>query len=113
MNSNQTSTDRSHPERGLYALRRDGDFWEVTIAGRKASFKHELGALYAAYLLLHPRQAVHGVALALKAREKFAQADGSHACLMEPLTRPQGTLCPSEGQRARVRRPPANLRIAP
>jgi hypothetical protein len=65
------TTDHSQPNKHPYALRRDGGCWQLTFEGRQSTFTHELGALYAAYLLLHPRQAVHGVALALKAREKF------------------------------------------
>jgi hypothetical protein len=39
-------------------------FWELTFEGRQASSKHELGALYAAYLLLNPRkEPLHAVAL--------------------------------------------------
>ncbi len=74
MKANQANTNRSHPEEAQYALRREADTWEVIFKGRKANFKHELGALYAAYLLgERPRQAIHGVALALKAREKLGQ----------------------------------------
>ena len=44
--------------------------WHLTFEGRTAYFKHELGALYVAYLLLNPpREPLHAVALALKARE--------------------------------------------
>jgi hypothetical protein len=106
MNTNQATTDCSHPERqrgakpggtasprrplpledvgcdetslpgfGRYALRREGDCWQLTFQGQCSVFKHELGALYIAYLLGHPpREPIHGVALALKAREKFGLA---------------------------------------
>jgi hypothetical protein len=41
----------------------------VTLEGRQATFKHELGALYVACLLLDsPREPLHAVALALKAK---------------------------------------------
>jgi hypothetical protein len=74
MNANHTDTNRIHPDGGQYALRRDGGRWQLTFAGRQSAFKHELGALYVAYLLSErPRQPIHGVALALKAREKFGQ----------------------------------------
>jgi hypothetical protein len=74
MKTNQASTSRSHPEGTRYALRREADTWEVIFEGRKANFKHELGALYVAYLLSErPHQPIHGVALALKAREKLGQ----------------------------------------
>jgi hypothetical protein len=72
MKTNQAITNRSHPDGGLNALRREADAWEVTFGGRQATFKHELGALYAAYLLEEPpRKRLHGVALALKARERL------------------------------------------
>ena len=74
MNANHTHTNRIHPDGGQYALRRDGGRWQLTFAGRQSAFKHELGALYVAYLLSErPRQPIHGVALALKAREKLGQ----------------------------------------
>jgi hypothetical protein len=70
MKTNEQSTTRSHPSTGQYALVRGPVCWHLTLAGRQASFKHELGALYVAYLLLHPsREPLHAVALALKARE--------------------------------------------
>jgi hypothetical protein len=43
------------------------------------------GALYVAYLLLHPRQAVHGVALALKAREKLGQPPSPAEALQQRM----------------------------
>jgi hypothetical protein len=53
-----------------YALGRGLGYWEVTFEGRPAIFKHEQGALYVACLLLvPPSEAIHAVALALKARE--------------------------------------------
>jgi len=74
MKTNQASTSRSHPERDQYALHRGPDGWDLTFEGREATFKHELGANYVAYLLLHPPQEpIHGVALALHAREKLGQ----------------------------------------
>ena len=77
MSTNQTITDRSHLDGCQYALHRKASCWEVTFEGRQATFKHELGALYVAYLLLEPpREPIHGVALALKAREKLGQPAG-------------------------------------
>jgi hypothetical protein len=74
MKTNQASTDRSHPDGCQYALRREANSWEVIFEGRQANFKHELGALYVAYLLLHPpREPIHGVALALHARQWLGQ----------------------------------------
>jgi len=61
----------------VYALRRELGFWEVTYDGRRALFKHELGALYVACRLLDPpREPIHAVALALKARDASGQAAG-------------------------------------
>ncbi len=52
-------------------------FWELTFEGQQAIFKHELGALYVACLLLDPpSEPIHAVALALKAREMGGQAPG-------------------------------------
>ena len=63
-----TATDRLQ-ENQQYALGRGRGFWEVTIRGRHATFRHEQGALYAAWLLLHPpRKPLHALALALEAR---------------------------------------------
>jgi hypothetical protein len=74
MKTNQASTDRRHPDGCQYALRREANSWEVTFEGRPASFKHELGGLYVAFLLLHPPQEpIHGVALALHARQWLGQ----------------------------------------
>jgi hypothetical protein len=84
MKTNQANTNRSHPEGGQYALRREADTWEVIFKGRKASFKHELGALYVAYLLLEPpSKPVHAVALALNAREKLGQPAGPDEVLQQ------------------------------
>jgi hypothetical protein len=61
---------RYQPKGCQYALRRDPVSWHLAFEGRTAFFKHELGALYVAYLLLNPpREPLHAVALALKARE--------------------------------------------
>ena len=77
MNTNQAITDRSHLDGCEYALHRKANYWEVTFQGQQAIFKHELGALYVAYLLLDPpKEPIHGVALALKAREKLGQPPG-------------------------------------
>jgi hypothetical protein len=52
-------------------------FWELTFEGQRAIFKHELGALYVACLLMEPpREPIHAVALALKARDRSGQAAG-------------------------------------
>jgi hypothetical protein len=74
MTTDQANITRMPPDGGQYALRKDGDRWQLTFAGRQSAFKHELGALYVAYLLLEPpRKPIHGVALALNAREKLGQ----------------------------------------
>ena len=84
MNTNQTSTNRSHSAKGPYALRREAESWEVTFKGQKASFKHELGALYIAYLLLEPpREPMHGVAVALNARVALGQPAGPAEALQQ------------------------------
>jgi hypothetical protein len=57
-----------------YALRREANSWEVTFEGRQTKFKHELGGLYVACLLLHPPpEPIPGVALALLARQWLGQ----------------------------------------
>jgi hypothetical protein len=84
MKTNQASTNRSHPGKRQYALRREADSWEVTFQGRQATFNHELGALYVAYLLLHPsREPIHGVALALNARDTLGQPPSPAEALPE------------------------------
>jgi len=77
MKTNQASTDRSDPNECRYALRRGVDCWALVYEGREAIFKHELGALYVAYLLLNPpKEPLHAVALALKARDMAGKAAG-------------------------------------
>jgi hypothetical protein len=77
MKSNEHITDRNHRGGHPYSLCRGLGFWELTFEGRKAIFKHEQGALYVACLLLDPpREPIHAVALALKAREMGRQAPG-------------------------------------
>jgi hypothetical protein len=77
MKTNQQTTDQNHRDERQYVLRRGLGFWELTFEGRQAIFKHELGALYVARLLLDPPpEPIHAVALALKAREFGGQALG-------------------------------------
>jgi hypothetical protein len=77
MKTNQQTTDRNHQDGRQYALSRGLGFWELTFGGRQAIFKHELGALYVACLLLDPpSEPIHAVALALKAREMGGQTPG-------------------------------------
>ncbi|MCX6926705.1 MAG: hypothetical protein NT154_26395 [Verrucomicrobia bacterium] len=67
-----------------YALRRGVDYWTLVFEGREALFKHELGALYVAYLLLNPpKEPLHAVALALKAREAAGKPAGLDEALAE------------------------------
>ena len=69
--------DRSHPDGCQYALRRGVACWALVFEGREAIFKHELGALYVAHLLLNPpTEPLHAVALALKARSRAVQPAG-------------------------------------
>jgi hypothetical protein len=52
-----------------YSLRKDLGFWQLAFRGQGATFKHEQGACYVAFLLLHPpAEPIHGLALALKTR---------------------------------------------
>ncbi len=74
MKTSQHTTNRDQRNEHPCGLRRTQGVWELTFKGRQATFKHELGALYVAFLLTErPGQALHGVALALKAREKLGQ----------------------------------------
>ena len=54
MKLNRQTTDHNPRDERQYALRRGLGFWELTFEGRQAIFKHELGALYVACLLLDP-----------------------------------------------------------
>ena len=63
MKTNQANTHLSHPNECRYALRRGVDYWALMFEGRETIFKHELGALYVAYLLLNPpKKPLHAVA---------------------------------------------------
>ena len=65
-------TDRNIRNVRPYALRRGPGFWEVTFEGQHATFRHEQGAPYAAWLLLQPPpKPLHAVVLALEARALF------------------------------------------
>jgi hypothetical protein len=85
MKTNLASTEENHSNAAQYALRRQAGLWGLTFEGRQAVFKHELGALYVACLLLEPpREPVHAVALALKAR---GRADGRAGAELDPQER--------------------------
>jgi hypothetical protein len=78
MNTSPAIHPRIRPEGAPYALCREADTWRVSFEGRQSSFRHELGALYVACLLSEPPgKPIHGVALALKAREKFRRVDSA------------------------------------
>ncbi len=63
MNTRQLAADHRQRDEHQYALRRGLGFWELTFEGRQAVFKHELGALYVACLLLDPPpEPIHAVA---------------------------------------------------
>jgi hypothetical protein len=82
MKTNQATTDRNHPDGCQYALSREANSWEVTFEGRQANFKHELGALYVACLLLEPpHEPIHAVALALKAKDISGRPAGPDEAL--------------------------------
>lgn len=77
MNTSTPNTNRSQPIECRYALCRGVDYWALAFEGRETVFKHELGALYVAYLLGNPpREPLHGVALALHARERQGHLRG-------------------------------------
>jgi hypothetical protein len=68
-NKNMNASRRS-PQ---YSLRKDHGFWQLSFRGHSATFKHEQGACYVAFLLLHPpAEPIHGLALALKTRAFYS-----------------------------------------
>ena len=78
MRTRQQTTDRNHRGGRQYALCRGVGFWEFTFEGRHAIFKHEQGALYVVWLLLHPPlEPLHALALALEARSLDGQPGGA------------------------------------
>jgi len=71
------TNDHNAPAGCQNVLRRGGEYWTLVFEGREAIFKHELGALYVAYLLLNPpKEPLHAVALALKARDMAGKTAG-------------------------------------
>ena len=73
----ETTSSTSRAERH-YALGRGLGYWELTFEDRQAIFKHEAGAVYVAWLLLHPPpEPIHALALALDARTISDQAPGA------------------------------------
>src|ERR1035437_10786752 len=84
MNARQLTTDHRQQDERRYALCRGVDYWALAFEGRETVFKHELGALYVAYLLRNPpREPLHGVALALKAKMKLGQPASPTEVLQE------------------------------
>ena len=82
MKTNQANTHLSHPNECRYALRRGVHYWALVFEGREAIFKHELGALYVAFLLLNPpKEPLHGVALALDSRTLCSQTPGAEEAI--------------------------------
>src|ERR1017187_4091481 len=78
MTTRPLTTDDRPRENPQYALCRGWGFWEVIFEGREAIFRHEQGALYVAWLLLHPaRKSIHALALALEARTFSGQTPGA------------------------------------
>ena len=84
MRTRQQTTDRNHRDGRQYALCRGLGFWELTFEGRHAIFKHEQGALYVVWLLLHsPREPLHALALALDARRLDGQPGGADEIIQQ------------------------------
>ena len=84
MRTRQQTTDRNHRGGRQYALCRGVGFWELTFEGRHAIFKHEQGALYVVWLLLHPPpEPLHTLALALGARSIDGQPGGADEIIQQ------------------------------
>ena len=84
MRTRQQTTDRNHRGGRQYALCRGLGFWELTFEGRHAIFKHEQGALYVVWLLLHPPpEPLHALALALEARSIDGQPGGADEIIQQ------------------------------
>ena len=85
MKTIKATTSSSPRDEHPYALDRGLGYWELTFEGRHATFKHEAGASYVAFLLLHPRpQPTHALALALDARTMFSsQAPGPAEVILQ------------------------------
>src|SRR4051794_16414843 len=65
-NSETTISDAERAKQ--FSIRKSELIWTVTMFGQSAQFKHQKGALYAAYLLVNPPdEPIHGAALELKA----------------------------------------------
>jgi hypothetical protein len=51
-----------------FCLRQDLGFWVLSHGNDQAIIKHEIGLSYVSYLMDHPNEPIHGLALALKIR---------------------------------------------
>jgi hypothetical protein len=51
-----------------FRLRKELGCWSLTFNGQTAILKHEIGLSYISYLMDHPNEPIHGLALALKIR---------------------------------------------
>jgi len=67
----------TNPSDEKYSLKKGHGFWQLTFAGRHAVFKHEQGAFYVAYLLDHPNEPIHGLALAMRATLAAGKSNGA------------------------------------
>jgi hypothetical protein len=84
MRTRELTTDHGQLDNHRYALRRGLGFWELTFEGRHATFKHEQGALYVAWLLLHPPpKPIHALTLALDARTLSGQNPAAAEVMQE------------------------------
>jgi hypothetical protein len=84
MRTRQQTADHNQRDGRQYALCRGLGFWELTFEGRHAIFKHEQGALYVVWLLLHPPpEPLHALALALEARSLDGQPGGADEIIQQ------------------------------
>ena len=87
-NQNNQPTNRPNQNskfKNQNSLKRGLGFWELTFASQRAIFKHEQGALYVDYLLTHPGESFHGLALALKASAN-GEIAGAATEMVDPAT---------------------------
>jgi hypothetical protein len=59
---------KSKIENRKFELRQHLGYWTLTCGPETAILKHEIGLSYIAYLMDHPNEPIHGLALALKIR---------------------------------------------
>jgi hypothetical protein len=84
MSTSQQTIDRNARDEHPYALGRGLGCWDLTFEGQQATFNHEAGAQYVAYLLLLPRpEPIHALALALEARTLSDQAPGTAEVILQ------------------------------